>query len=332
MRIYKINGSKKEYVKYKGNPISVSDYKNTIKMKKIKIFLFIKNNKMDTVDETNKLWRSWGPCSQSMKDDLNYIIKIINTSFNRDIIKKNEYRNYLMIITNNCNQYIEQKFEINKIELMKQIKYEKAEKEKNRDSDTIKTFDDDIIIINDEKDLNIKFDAKYTTYNDFFLNKNLLNENYNNTIFKISGENTTHVIYVKVTKKDDESSYKIIDIETGDILNNTSFKFKIKHNDISYGDSVNKEITHACQFTSIAIINDAKKADQYKIENNIAGGGILSKNKGKKGVYKSTKQKISVIIDKKPCDRTVYKNAKGISYIRCNNEYKLLKKYKLAKK
>lgn len=44
------------------------------------------------------------------------------------------------------------------------------------------------------------------------------------------------------------------------------------------------------------------------------------------GGYKSTKQKISVIIDKKPCDRTVYKNAKGISYIRCNNKYKLLKK------
>ena len=35
MRIYKINGSKKEYVKYKGNLISVSDYKNIIKLKKI---------------------------------------------------------------------------------------------------------------------------------------------------------------------------------------------------------------------------------------------------------------------------------------------------------
>ena len=71
---------------------------------------------------------------------------------------------------------------------------------------------------------------------------------------------------------------------------------------------------------------------QYNKDHCQPGGGILSKNKGKKGVYKSTKQKISVIIDKKPCDRTVYKNAKGISYIRCNNEYKLLKKYKLVKK
>ena len=34
MRIYKINGSKKKYVKYKGNLISVSDYKKIIKLKK----------------------------------------------------------------------------------------------------------------------------------------------------------------------------------------------------------------------------------------------------------------------------------------------------------
>jgi hypothetical protein len=34
MRIYKINDSKKEYVKYKGNLISVSDYKKIIKLKK----------------------------------------------------------------------------------------------------------------------------------------------------------------------------------------------------------------------------------------------------------------------------------------------------------
>ena len=34
MRIYKINGSKKEYVKYKGNLISISDYKKIIKLKK----------------------------------------------------------------------------------------------------------------------------------------------------------------------------------------------------------------------------------------------------------------------------------------------------------
>jgi hypothetical protein len=277
-------------------------------------------------NHNNKPFQSRGFCSQSMKEDLDYIINIFNSdsSIKHDIIKKNEYRNYLMIITNNCNQYIEQKFKINKYELDAQIKYEKREKQKYRDSKTIKTFDD--IIINDEQDLNIKFDANYETYEDFFSNKNLLNENYNNTIFKISGNNLTHVIYVKVIKKDDDGSYNIIDIETDNILNNKLFKFEIKYN---YGD---EEITHTYPFTSIAIINDNEKAEQYNKEHYQPGGGILSKNKGKKGVYKSTKQKISVIIDKKPCDRTVYKNAKGISYIRCNNEYKLLKKYKLVKK
>ena len=276
-------------------------------------------------NHNNKPFQSRGFCSQSMKEDLDYIIKIFNfDSIEHDIIKKNEYRNYLMIITNNCNQYIEQKFKINKYELDAQIKYEKGEKQKYIDSKTIKTFDD--IIINDEQDLNIKFDANYETYEDFFSNKNLLNENYNNTIFKISGNNLTHLIYVKVKKKDDDGSYNIIDIETDNILNNKLFKFEIKYN---YRD---EEITHTYPFTSIAIINDNEKAEQYNKEHYQPGGGILSKNKGKKGVYKSTKQKISVIIDKKPCDRTVYKNAKGISYIRCNNEYKLLKKYKLVKK
>ena len=277
-------------------------------------------------NHNNKPFQSRGFCSQSMKEDLDYIINIFNSdsSIKHDIIKKNEYRNYLMIITNNCNQYIEQKFKINKYELDAQIKYEKREKQKYRDSKTIKTFDD--IIINDEKVLNIMFDANYETYEDFFSEKNLLNDNYDNTIFKISGENLTHVIYVKVIKKDDDGSYNIIDIETDNILNNKLFKFEIKYN---YGD---EEITHTYPFTSIAIINDNEKAEQYNKEHYQPGGGILSKNKGKKGVYKSTKQKISVIIDKKPCDRTVYKNAKGISYIRCNNEYKLLKKYKLVKK
>jgi hypothetical protein len=277
-------------------------------------------------NHNNKPFQSRGFCSQSMKEDLDYIINIFNSdsSIKHDIIKKNEYRNYLMIITNNCNQYIEQKFKINKIKLNQQIEYEKGEKQNYRVSKTIKTFGD--IIINDEKVLNIKFDANYETYEDFFSNKNLLNDNYDNTIFKISGKNLTHVIYVKVTKKDDDSSYNIIDIETDNILNNKLFKFEIKYN---YGD---EEITYTYPFTSIAIINDNEKAEQYNKEHYQPGGGILSKNKGKKWVYKSTKQKISVIIDKKPRDRTVYKNAKGILYIRCNNEYKLLKKYKLAKK
>jgi hypothetical protein len=48
---------------------------------------------------------------------------------------------------------------------------------------------------------------------------------------------------------------------------------------------------------------------------------------GKKQGYKSTKTKVSVIINKKTFVRTVYTNAKNVSYIRVNNQYKLLSKY-----
>lgn len=51
---------------------------------------------------------------------------------------------------------------------------------------------------------------------------------------------------------------------------------------------------------------------------------------GRKTTYKSTKKKVSVIIKKKTLFRTIYKNSKGINYIRVNNEYKLLSKFKIS--
>jgi hypothetical protein len=82
---------------------------------------------MDQVNGANKLSRSWGYCYQSMKDDLKYIIKIFTTSFKEDIIKQNEYRNHLMIITNNCNEHIESYLPINK-KLLKEMKKKKKKK------------------------------------------------------------------------------------------------------------------------------------------------------------------------------------------------------------
>lgn len=50
-------------------------------------------------------------------------------------------------------------------------------------------------------------------------------------------------------------------------------------------------------------------------------------NGGRKQSYKSTKTKVSVVINKKAFVRTVYKNSKNVSYIKVNNQYKLLSKY-----
>lgn len=50
---------------------------------------------------------------------------------------------------------------------------------------------------------------------------------------------------------------------------------------------------------------------------------------GRKNAYKSTKKKVSVIFKKKSLVRTVYKNAKGDSYIKVNSQYKLLSKFKV---
>ena len=273
----------------------------------------------------NNPFRSWGFCSQSTKEDLDYIIKIFNfDSIDYDITKKNEYRNYLMIITNNCNDYIEDNLPINK-QLLEDKK--KMLKKKN----TITGYNDVDITIEDTTKLEIKFDSndKSLTYKAVFNKWHLLNDEYNNTIFMISSEYYNNTPYYVIIKKNTDDEFDIINMKEPDIiLNKEPFNIKTR-----YMDQHRSEYSiSTLAFTSIAIINDNVKAVQYNKDHCQPGGGILSKNKGKKGVYKSTKQKISVIIDKKPCDRTVYKNAKGISYIRCNNEYKLLKKYKLVKK
>ena len=272
----------------------------------------------------NNPFRSWGFCSQSTKEDLDYIIKIFNfDSIDYDITKKNEYRNYLMIITNNCNEYIEDNLPINKQLL--EDKKKNAEKK-----NTITGYNGVDITIEDTTKLEINFDDsdESRTYEAVFKEYNLLNDTYDNTIFKISA-GSYKTFYVRIEKNDNE--FDIINIiETYKKLNDKLFIVLEERSEREQGGTWITIINHA--ITSIAIINDNVKAVQYNKDHCQPGGGILSKNKGKKGVYKSTKQKISVIIDKKPCDRTVYKNAKGISYIRCNNEYKLLKKYKLAKK
>jgi hypothetical protein len=51
---------------------------------------------------------------------------------------------------------------------------------------------------------------------------------------------------------------------------------------------------------------------------------------GRKTTYKSTKKKVSVIIKKKTLVRTIYKNSRGVNYIKVNNEYKLLSKFKIS--
>ena len=199
---------------------------------------------------------------------------------------------------------------------------------------TITGYNDVDITIEDTTKLEINFDDsdESLTYEAVFKEYNLLNDTYDNTIFKISA-GSYKTFYVRIEKNDNE--FDIINIiGTYKKLNKTLFIVVEKRSEQEQGGTWITIINHA--ITSIYIINDKEKADHYNEQegdhNEKQGGGILSKNKGKKGVYKSIKQKISVIIDKKPCDRTVYKNAKGISYIRCNNEYKLLKKYKLVKK
>lgn len=279
---------------------------------------------MAPVNNINKYARSWGFCSPYMREDLNYIIEIIEKSFKREIIKKNEYRDHLMIITDNCNQHI-----MDNLPIDKQLLEDKKKMLKKKI--TITGYNGVDITIEDTTKLEINFDSndKSLTYKAVFNKWHLLNDEYNNTIFMISSEYYNNTPYYVIIKKNTDDEFDIINMKEPDIiLNKEPFNIKTR-----YMDQHRSEYSiSTLAFTSIAIINDKVKAEQYNKEHSQPGGGILSKNKGKKGVYKSTKQKISVIIDKKPRDRTVYKNAKGILYIRCNNEYKLLKKYKLAKK
>ena len=45
--------------------------------------------------------------------------------------------------------------------------------------------------------------------------------------------------------------------------------------------------------------------------------------------YKSTKNKVNVIINKKSFIKTIYKNSNNVNYIKINKEYKLLSKFKV---
>lgn len=282
---------------------------------------------MKDVGGINKYMRSWGYCHLN---DFNDIIDIFKKEC-KDEIKLNEYRNYLMIITNNCNFFIERDLKIDENKLKKELNEQQHKKTNNH-------------IIQTE--LKIKLDSNDTnlTYKDFFLKYNLLNTNYINVTFRLffynrktSTQLSKDVSIIKSNPESNpESNFNIIDIntDTDNILNDKNLKIVKKDTSFtSYASVIQEETTNIYNFSSIYIIDNQDIANKYNETNetNKNGGGILSKNKGKKGGYKSTKQKISVIIDKKPCDRTVYKNAKGISYIRCNNEYKLLKKYKLVK-
>jgi hypothetical protein len=46
-------------------------------------------------------------------------------------------------------------------------------------------------------------------------------------------------------------------------------------------------------------------------------------------IYKSTKNKVNVIINKKSFIKTIYKNSNNVNYIKINKEYKLLSKFKV---
>lgn len=66
----------------------------------------------------------------------------------------------------------------------------------------------------------------------------------------------------------------------------------------------------------------AKQKEQTNVA--VSSGGTLEK-------YKSTGEKVSVIINKKTIIRTVYNDSKKKRFIRINGEYKLLKKFKISK-
>jgi hypothetical protein len=255
----------------------------------------------------NTYTRSWGVCSSDIKSDLRGITDFLNDELT-NIIELAEYKRYLMIITNNCNGHIDNLIKI-------------------KDKDLQYAIDNTYFI------LNIKsFDGEYT-YESFFNEKLLLDKKYIGITFRlyyhIAGDYNDKHIEVHLLK-DDNNKIKICYINDNDtILNNEKFNAIYKIN--SYGPQDYKTTfenspTETEKYIYIKI-NNKQLANEY----NTQKGGVLSKNKGKKGVYKSTKQKVSVIIDKKHYNKTVYKNSKGISYIRRNNEYKLLKKYKLSK-
>jgi hypothetical protein len=255
-------------------------------------------------NDRNTYARSWGVCSPNIKSDLHGITDFLNDELT-NIIELAEYKRYLMIITNNCNGHIDNLIKINDKDLQYAID---------------KTY----------YKLNIKsFDGEYT-YESFFNEKLLLHKKYIGITFRLyyNFKNYTDKYFDVHLLKDDNNEIKICYINDNDtILNNENFNaiYKIA-NYSTHTKQLEYSPTETAKYIHIEI-NNKKFADEY----NVQKGGVLSKNKGKKEVYKSTKQKVSVIIDKKHYNKTVYKNSKGISYIRRNNEYKLLKKYKLSK-
>jgi hypothetical protein len=73
------------------------------------------------------------------------------------------------------------------------------------------------------------------------------------------------------------------------------------------------------------------KSTSYDSFRMLVDGTSDGQNGGKKSSYKSTGQKVTVVIKKKSLTRTIYKNSKNIGYIKVNNEYKLLSKFKILK-
>lgn len=266
--------------------------------------LFIKNNKMDL----NTYTRSWGVCSSDIKSDLHGITDFLNDELT-STIELAEYKRYLMIITNNCNGYIDNFIKIKKEDLESAIEIQK-EKDKEKEEDN--KYHDLVNIVYKDSIFNSTLNYKLV-----FEKYNLLNGNFIGKIFRLYYNNNSN--YIDVHLDTDKDGNLNIMNQNNEILNDKKFLF------VSTDRNERKEYYYF-DFLKIKI-NNKQIADEYNKQN----GGVLSKNKGKKGVYKSTKQKVSVIIDKKHYNKTVYKNSKGISYIRRNNEYKLLKKYKLSK-
>jgi len=278
---------------------------------------FIKNNKMNLTYP-----RSLGVCFTDI-ESLRNITDFLKSELKSSIIEREEYKKYLMIITNNCNGWIDEMINIKKEELEYAIEIKRKNDEKNKEKAEYHKLE----IVFDYSTRNAN-----NTYRAFFEKNNLLDEKY-----FINGKKLFRLYYNRTQdwkdvylNKIDENQFNIIDKKNNEILDNAPFKIVSRS-----GHTTGVIETHTDYFESI-YINDQKLAEEYNEqkladEYNTQNGGVLSKNKGKKGVYKSTKQKVSVIIDNKHYNKTVYKNSKGISYIRRNNEYKLLKKYKLSK-
>jgi len=254
--------------------------------------------------------RSLGVCSSDI-ESLRNITDFLKSELKSSIIELAEYKKYLMIITNNCNGWIDEMIKIKKEDLEYAIEIKRKNDIKNKE----KAEYHELKIVFDDSTRNTN-----NTYRAFFEKNNLLDKKYNDKIFRLfyNGGKKDKDVYLK---KIDENTINIINRNNNKILDEDPFKIVS-----SSGHTTGVIETHTDYFESI-YINNKQLADEYNKQN----GGILRKNKGKKGVYKSTKQKVSVIIDKKHYNKTVYKNSKGISYIRRNNEYKLLKKYKLSK-